>query len=44
MDILVVDDERKEVRMGEPGNIVLGRPKMPSALIVAWGSQKRFEQ
>lgn len=44
MDVRVVDDDGKEVRVGEMGNIVLGRPVPPSALLGVWGSEKRFEE
>ncbi|KDE03155.1 hypothetical protein MVLG_06350 [Microbotryum lychnidis-dioicae p1A1 Lamole] len=44
MDVRIVDDEGKEVKRGEMGNIVLGQPLPPSALGTVWKNEARFQE
>lgn len=44
MDIRVVDDEGKELKRGELGNIVLGTPLPPSALSTVWNNPAKFRE
>ena len=44
MDIRVVDDEGKELKRGELGNIVLGSPLPPSALSTVWNNPAKFHE
>lgn len=41
-DVRVVDDEGKEVRQGEMGNLVLGLPLAPTAFTSLFGNEERF--
>ena len=44
MDVRVVDDEGKDVKQGEMGNLVLARPLAPSALGGLWNNAAGFEK
>ena len=41
-DVRIVDDEGKEVKDGEMGNIVLGIPFAPSGFTTLWNDEERF--
>ncbi|GAM85665.1 hypothetical protein ANO11243_036720 [Dothideomycetidae sp. 11243] len=41
-DVRIVDDEGKEVKQGEMGNIVLGIPLAPTGLTTLWKDDERF--
>lgn len=41
-DVRVVDDEGKEVKRGEMGNIVLAIPLAPTAFTTLWEDEERF--
>mgnify|MGYP001609665763 CR=1 FL=1 len=44
MDLRIVDDEGKEVKQGDMGNIVLGTPLPPSALGTVWNNESRYQE
>lgn len=44
MDVTIVDDEGKEVKQGEMGNLVLRRPLAPSALGGLWKNPDGFHK
>lgn len=44
MDLLIVDDEGKEVKKGDMGNIVLREPLAPTALVGLWRNDDRYEE
>ncbi|KAM0752423.1 acetyl-CoA synthetase-like protein [Meredithblackwellia eburnea MCA 4105] len=44
MDLRIVDDDGKEVKRGEMGNIVLGLPLPPSGLGTVWQNENRFQE
>jgi propionyl-CoA synthetase len=41
-DVRIVDDEGKEIKKGEMGNIVLGIPFAPSGFTTLWRDEERF--
>ncbi|KAF2155068.1 acetyl-CoA synthetase-like protein [Myriangium duriaei CBS 260.36] len=41
-DVRIVDDDGKEVKQGEMGNIVLGIPLAPTGLTTLWKDEERF--
>ncbi|KAF1830760.1 acetyl-CoA synthetase-like protein [Decorospora gaudefroyi] len=41
-DVRVVDDEGKEVKRGEMGNIVMAMPLAPTAFTTLWEDEERF--
>lgn len=41
-DVRVVDDEGKELKRGEMGNIVMGIPLAPTAFTTLWEDEERF--
>ena len=41
-DVRVVDDDGKEVKQGDMGNIVLGIPFAPTGLTTLWNDEERF--
>lgn len=41
-DVRIVDDEGKEVKRGEMGNIVMGQPLAPTAFTTLWRDEERF--